>query len=357
MNTTHDTLRTTQTMMKLTYGIVPIVAGLDKFTNVLADWQSYIHPSIASSLPISGNVFMMIVGVIEIVAGILVLSKTKLGAAIVSAWLALIGLTLLTSGKFLDVAVRDIVMAIGALALVKLTSALESDSNTAALPSQKLNISRAGAVAVITTTIIAFTLGTSPVRAHVFCDTRGSEPKTSSAYDLHRDMRKLWQDHIVWTRNVILCIVDNLPGTNEAVTRLLKNQDDIGNAIKPVYGEDAGKKLTELLHEHITVAADLLKAAKSGNNSGFEQANKKWYENADEIAGFLSKANPNWEFSEMKMMMHDHLKLTTEEAVARMKKDYAADVVAYEKVTDEILKMSDMLASGIIKQFPTMFSK
>jgi uncharacterized membrane protein YphA (DoxX/SURF4 family) len=110
-----------QTILKFTFGLVPIVAGADKFTNLLTDWAQYLHPSLVSMLPFSPHVFMMIVGVIEIVAGILVLVKTNIGAYIVSAWLVLIALTLLAGGKLLDVAVRDLVMAIGAYCLAKLT--------------------------------------------------------------------------------------------------------------------------------------------------------------------------------------------------------------------------------------------
>jgi hypothetical protein len=179
--------------------------------------------------------------------------------------------------------------------------------------------------------------------------------KTSKSEQLRMAMHKLWEDHIVWTRNVILNIMDDLPGTEQAVNRLLSNQDDIGNAVKPFYGEAGGKELTRLLKEHITIAADLLKAAKTGNNSAFDAANKKWFTNADEISDFLSKANPNWKVADMKKMMHDHLTLTTDEAVARLKKDYAADVKAYDKVHDEILMMADMLTDGIIKQFPGKF--
>ena len=179
--------------------------------------------------------------------------------------------------------------------------------------------------------------------------------KSSKSEQLRMAMHKLWEDHIVWTRNVILNIMDDLPGTEQAVNRLLSNQDDIGNAVKPFYGEAGGKELTRLLREHITTAADLLKAAKTGNNSAFDAANKKWSANADEISDFLSKANPNWKLNDMKKMMHDHLTLTTDEAVARLKKDYAADVKAYDKVHDEILMMADMLTDGIIKQFPGKF--
>lgn len=122
METIHinQTLRPTYQLVKYTYGIIPIVAGLDKFTNLLTHWENYIHPGIAGMLPFSAHTFMMIVGVIEIFAGVIVLAKPAVGGYIVAAWLTLIGVTLLASGNFLDVAVRDIVMAIGALTLAQL---------------------------------------------------------------------------------------------------------------------------------------------------------------------------------------------------------------------------------------------
>lgn len=202
----------------------------------------------------------------------------------------------------------------------------------------------------LATSILLLFLSFSPLQAQMDMNN-----KSSKSEQLRIAMHNLWEDHIVWTRNVILNIMDDLPGTDQAVNRLLQNQDDIGNAVKPFYGEAGGKELTRLLREHITVAADLLKAAKAGNNSAFDAANKKWIANADEISGFLSKANPNWKLEDMKKMMHDHLSLTTEEAVARLKKDYEADVKAYDKVHDEILLMADMLTDGIIKQFPAKF--
>jgi len=178
---------------------------------------------------------------------------------------------------------------------------------------------------------------------------------TPAANELRTNMRKLWEDHVTWTRNVICCLTDDLPGADQAVKRLLQNQDDIGNAVKPLYGEAAGSKLTALLHDHIIIAADVVKAAKASDNAALDAANKKWYANADEISTFLSKANPSWKEDDMKKMMHDHLKLTTDEAVARLKKDYDADVAAYDKVHNEILEMSDMLTEGIVKQFPDKF--
>lgn len=114
-------VRLVKTILKYTFGLVPIVAGLDKFTNILTDWSHYLSNGLASMLPLEPEIFMMIVGVVEIVAGILVLTKTKIGAYIVSAWLALIALTLIFSWTYVDVAVRDLVMAIGALCLAKLS--------------------------------------------------------------------------------------------------------------------------------------------------------------------------------------------------------------------------------------------
>lgn len=184
-----------------------------------------------------------------------------------------------------------------------------------------------------------------------------SDNSSMTQTDFKLAMRKLWEDHIVWTRNVILNIIDGLDGTDNAVERLLKNQDDIGNAVKPFYGDDAGKKLTELLRSHITIAAELLKAAKVNDQNAFKDANKRWFDNADEIAAFLSGANPNWKKNDMEKMMHDHLTLTTDEATARLKKNFADDVAAYDKVHDEILMMADVLADGIIKQFPEKFTK
>ena len=204
-------------------------------------------------------------------------------------------------------------------------------------------------ISLATSSIVLF-LFLSPLQAQM-----DMNHKISKSEQLRMAMHKLWEDHIVWTRNVILNIMDDLPGTEPAVNRLLQNQDDIGNAVKPFYGEAGGKELTRLLREHITIAADLLKAAKAGNNSAFDAANKKWFVNADEISGFLSKANPNWKLNDMKKMMNDHLTLTTNEAVARLKKDYAADVKAYDKVHEEILMMADMLTDGIIRQFPGKF--
>jgi hypothetical protein len=173
---------------------------------------------------------------------------------------------------------------------------------------------------------------------------------------LHDAMHKLWEDHITWTRIFIISAAADLPDKSAATNRLLQNQVDIGNAIKPYYGEDAGNKLATLLKEHITTAADVVAAAKANDQAKFADANKRWLANADQIADFLSTANPkNWPQAEMRSMMHEHLNLTTQEAVARLHSDWDADVKAYDAVHQQILKMADQLSMGIVKQFPDKF--
>ena len=189
-------------------------------------------------------------------------------------------------------------------------------------------------------------------------DLVASKNKKIDPLVFQQAVRKLWEDHVTWTRVYIIAALADLPEADAAAQRLLQNQTDIGNAVKPFYGDEAGEQLTALLKDHILIAADLLAAAKAGNTAGFEDANKRWYENADEIAAFLSSANPdNWPLSEMQTMMKDHLDLTLEEASARLNEDWAGDVAAYDKVHNEILHMADMISDGIIRQFPKEFAK
>ena len=179
----------------------------------------------------------------------------------------------------------------------------------------------------------------------------GGMPQASCA--LQADMRKLWEDHVTWTRVYVISAVAGLPDKDAAAQRLLRNQTDIGNAIKPYYGDAAGTKLTSLLHDHITIATELIDAAMKMDDAKKMDATTRWYANADDIAKFLSDANPaHWPAAGMKSMMHDHLDATTREVVARITKDWSGDVAAYDELHDQALKMADMLASGISAQFP-----
>ena len=179
---------------------------------------------------------------------------------------------------------------------------------------------------------------------------------TQSEVDLRNAMRQLWEEHIVYTRNFIISSVGDLEDTGKIAERLLRNQDDIGNAIKPIYGEEAGNKLAALLREHILIAADIVKAAKAGDSEGVAKGQKKWIGNADDIAVFLSGANPNWPVQTLKDMLYKHLAFTTTEVVSRIKKDWPADIDAYDKGHAHMLMFADILTEGIVKQFPKKFT-
>jgi hypothetical protein len=179
---------------------------------------------------------------------------------------------------------------------------------------------------------------------------------SAAASDFRADMRKLWEDHVTWTRVYIISAAADLGDQKVAADRLLRNQVDLGDAIKPFYGEAAGAKLTTLLEEHITIATELIAAAKAGEDAKKDAAAARWRRNADDISSFLSAANPeHWPLADMKKMMHEHLDLTTEEVTARLTKNWAADVAAYDKVHSAILAMADMLSAGIIAQHPKEF--
>ncbi|HET9311285.1 MAG TPA: hypothetical protein VFP41_08695 [Actinomycetota bacterium] len=171
------------------------------------------------------------------------------------------------------------------------------------------------------------------------------------------DMRKLWEDHITWTRLVIVSFAADLPDLGPTTDRLLQNQVDIGDAFKPFYGKAAAHRLTALLTEHITVAVDVLVAAKAGDDAAFEDASGAWYRNGRQIARFLHEANPDiWGLRKMRRMMREHLDLTLAEAAHRLAGEFEKDIAAYDAVHDAILHMADMLSSGVIKQFPGKFA-
>ena len=212
----------------------------------------------------------------------------------------------------------------------------------------------AAAVAALSAAVVLLLSVGHAEQAHA---SMSRSPQLSTkAVALRTGMDKLWEDHITWTRMVIVDFAANLPDLKIAESRLLRNQADIGNAIKPYYGAAAGKKLTSLLRTHILEAVPVLVAAKEGDKAGLTKALAAWYANANQIAAFLSRANPHsWPLPMMRTMMKRHLDLTTNEAVARLTGNWTADVRAYDQVHAEILSMSHMLSSGIVRQFPGRF--
>lgn len=199
---------------------------------------------------------------------------------------------------------------------------------------------------------ILFTTLMFPLRAYGLTK---DIPLNNSMVNLKMDERKLWIDHVLWTRSFIISDLASLPDKDFTLQRLLKNQDDIGSSIKPYYGEEAGNKLSKLLREHIVIAGQVVDAAKNNDKTNLDKYNKSWYKNADEIAEFLSTANPNWSNSELKDMLYKHLEFVTNQAVARINKDWKADIEAYDKGEEHMIMFSDMISDGIIKQFPQKF--
>ena len=181
------------------------------------------------------------------------------------------------------------------------------------------------------------------------------ESKKEMCCELRTAMRQLWEEHISYTRNYIISALAGLPDAESVAKRLLKNQDDIGSAIKPYYGDEAGRKLSALLGDHILIAVEVVKAAKSGAKDELAAQQKKWTQNGKDIAAFLSAANPNWTKKALEEMLQAHLDLTSAEVVARLKKDWAADIKAYDEGHEHMLMFSDMLSDGIKQQFPAKF--
>jgi hypothetical protein len=180
--------------------------------------------------------------------------------------------------------------------------------------------------------------------------------ETRKAFALRTDMRKLWEDHITWTRLAIISLTTGSADTNATVGRLLQNQTDIGNAVKPFYGNAAGNELTRQLRQHILIAADVVAAAKAGDTAKLADAQARWAANGETIAGVLASVNPRfWKLPVMKAELRMHLKLTTEEAVARLQGKWAADVAAYERIHRHALHLSDLLSDGLVRQFPQRF--
>jgi hypothetical protein len=203
---------------------------------------------------------------------------------------------------------------------------------------------------------VSFLLIFSPLTAEAKNDGHLQEAHSNHSADiLKSDLRKLWIDHVLWTRSYITSALAGIGDKDKVLVRLLKNQQDIGDAIKPYYGEKAGNQLAELLREHILLAGKVVEAAKSGNQSNLKKYNEEWYKNADEIAHFLSSANPNWSNKVLKDMLHTHLQFITDQAVARIKKNWDADITAFDRGEDHMIKFADVLTEGVIKQFPNKF--
>jgi hypothetical protein len=206
--------------------------------------------------------------------------------------------------------------------------------------------------------LAALAVSNGSAHAHGSDEHHASAPAalTRKQVALRGDMRRLWEDHITWTRLAIISLTTDSPDTQATVGRLLRNQTDIGNAVKPFYGSAAGNELTRQLRNHILIAADVIAAARAGDAEKLADAQARWTRNGDDIASALHSVNPRyWKLAVMKAEMRMHLKLTTDEVVARLHQDWNADVAAYDRVHRHALHLSDLLSDGLVRQFPTRF--
>jgi len=225
---------------------------------------------------------------------------------------------------------------------------------------RRTTLTLAGAIAVIGAILVLTLSATREVSAasghgHAAANAV-SAVSSEKQVAFHDAMRWLWEDHVTWTRLAIISFAHDLPDLPATQARLLRNQADIGDAIKPYYGRASGDNLTALLNEHIAGAVALLQAAKAGDQPAIEQRRAEWYANADEIADFLHEANPrNWRQDVLRRMMRGHLDQTLREAVNRLQGRYDADVRDYDEIHHHILAMADTLSAGIAKQFPRRF--
>jgi len=204
----------------------------------------------------------------------------------------------------------------------------------------------------------AFVFNLTPAAAAM--ETKAVEKKAAACLSpkmaqLQADMQKVWIDHTIWTRSYIVSAISNRQDQQDVLDRLLRNQQDIGDGIKPYFGEAAGNQLAALLREHIQIAGKIVGAAKAGNQADVKRLEADWHRNADDIAKFLGDANPNWAFKPLQDMLYMHLQLITEIVLDCLKGNWKADIEATDKNEIHMIHLADMLTKGIIQQFPEKF--
>lgn len=163
-------------------------------------------------------------------------------------------------------------------------------------------------------------------------------------------MRRLWEDHIAFVRNIVISGLADLGDQDAVAGRLMKNADDIGGSIGPYFGGNASNKLSSLLRDHIKIARNVIQAAKANDQGKFDQAQKNWSANGKQIADYLSSINPNWSQNDLEGMVQKHLDLTTQQINSRVHQDWNADIQAYDNGQYDILRLADTLAEGMVQQ-------
>jgi hypothetical protein len=172
---------------------------------------------------------------------------------------------------------------------------------------------------------------------------------------LSNAMRLAWEQHVYWTRMTINSIAFNLPDLDAVTARLLRNATDMGNLLVPFYGNRIAEKFSNLIRDHLVIAAEIVKVAKAGNQKAVADAEGRWYANGAEISKFLSRINPFISEKEFREMFFEHLALTIQEAVLILQKDFKASIAVFDKIEAEALEMADTITVAIVRQFPRRF--
>ena len=172
---------------------------------------------------------------------------------------------------------------------------------------------------------------------------------------LIKQMNLVWEQHIMWTRMLLISIAENLKDLEATQTRLLRNPKDIADVFRRFYGIAVANRIQQLITEYLVIGKELIVALKNKNQEEATKLNTKWYQNADEMAEAFSSINPFYPKEEIRNMLYEHLRLTTNEVNNRLQGNYMADINSYDMVQKEILKMSQFFVNGIVRQFPNLF--
>ena len=170
--------------------------------------------------------------------------------------------------------------------------------------------------------------------------------------DLENYFRMLWEQHVTWTRIAVMALLNDLKESDLILQRLLRNPKDFANAFRSFYGDEVAQGIEQLLTSHLTIAAEIVQAAKAGNREALADAERRWYANANQIAEYLGSINPNWSTEDWNAMMEEHLELLESNIMNMLEGNYEESINEFDDIEAQALEMADMMAEGIARQFP-----